>query len=210
MAKKDARIPINKFEALLDDNKIVVPLIGADNVNITIRHTLPLKEVLQFVEDVVSLCTDMDEGTYTPEVMYFGVYSGVLTYYANFTLPKDVERQYELIYGTNAVNQVMAHINRTQYDEIVNAIRERIEFNIRKLENALVQEMQEIARRMTAFAEQSEELFSGVNADGMTSLFNNLANVDQINEKALVQAVFEAEKERQDSNDVVQVIGIEK
>lgn len=210
MAKKDARIPINKFESLLKDNKVVVPLDGADNVNIIIRPTLPLRDVLQFVEDVVSLCTDMDEGTYTPEVMHFGICSGILTYYANFKLPEDVERQYELVYNTNAVKQVMSHINMDQCDEIVEAIKKRIEFNTRKLENALVQEIQEIAKRMTVFAEQSEELFSGVSSDGMTALFNNLANADQIDEKALVQAVFDAEKERQDYSDTVQVIGVEK
>ena len=38
------------------------------NFEITVRHTLPLRDVLTFVNEVVSTCFDEESGEYLPEV----------------------------------------------------------------------------------------------------------------------------------------------
>lgn len=125
MSKKASRISINKLESTIQDNVTVVHMVDYPEIEITIRRILPLQEVLQFVEDVVSSCIDSDTGRYIPEIQPFVIRSSVLTRYANFTLPKDPEKQYDLIYNTGAYQQVMRNIDRVQYDEILYAINER-------------------------------------------------------------------------------------
>ena len=68
MAKKESRISINKLESVLKENVVVVPMRDNEDVSITIRRTLPLKDMMQFVENVVSSCVDAQTASYTPEV----------------------------------------------------------------------------------------------------------------------------------------------
>lgn len=98
MAKKEARISINKLESVMRENIVVVPLSGADGVDITIRRRLPLKDMMQFVENVVSSCIDAETATYTPEIKEFVIRSEILT-----TLLNSVAKLIESVGGLNTV-----------------------------------------------------------------------------------------------------------
>lgn len=192
MAKKESRISINKLEGVLNTLTTSVPLPGNPDVEVKIRHNLHLSEVLQFVENVVSSCVDAESGTFYPEIMWFSIYSSVLTMYANFNLPSNVEKQYDLIYNTDAVELVMGYINRSQYDEIVNAIQSRIDHERKIMENALFGKMAELVERMTAYAQQSDTLFGAVDNEDMASLVKNLADIGKIDEDKLIHALVES------------------
>ncbi len=194
MSKKSNRISINKLESIVQNNTVTVPMDGNPDIEIIIRRILPLQEVLQFVEDVVSSCIDVETGQYIPEIQAFTVRASVLTRYANFTLPKDPEKQYDLIYNTDAFQQVMGHIDRVQYDEILYAINERIRHGVAMAENALAAQMAELTAKLNSFINNSEELFGSVKGDDMATLVKNLANAGSIDESKLVEAVFDAQK----------------
>ena len=68
MSKKSNRISINKLESIVQNNTVTVPMDGNPDIEIIIRRILPLQEVLQFVEDVVSSCIDVETGQYIPEI----------------------------------------------------------------------------------------------------------------------------------------------
>ena len=194
MSKKSNRISINKLESIVQNNTVTVPMDGNPDIEIIIRRILPLQEVLQFVEDVVSSCIDVETGQYIPEIQAFTVRASVLTRYANFTRPKDPEKQYDLIYNTDAFQQVMGHIDRVQYDEILYAINERIRHGVAMAENALAAQMAELTAKLNSFINNSEELFGSVKGDDMATLVKNLANAGSIDESKLVEAVFDAQK----------------
>ena len=192
MAKKEARISINKLESVVNRSVTTVPLAGSENTEIKIRFNLPLGEVLQFVEDVVSSCVDMENATYTPEIMWFSIYSSVLTRYANFNLPTNVEKQYDLIYNTDAVEQVMPYINKQQYDEIIEAIQARISHECAVMENSAIEKINDLVSRMNAYVAQSEAMFGGVDNADMSSLVRNLADIGKIDEEKLIKALVAA------------------
>lgn len=200
MAKKESRISINKLEGMLNARTTSVPLPGDTDVVVKIKYNLSLNEMLQFVENVVSSCVDSESGKYYPEIMWFSIYSSVLTMYANFNLPSNVEKQYDLIYNTDAVELVMGHINRDQYEEIVNAIRCRIDHERKIMENATVGKMNELVDRMTAYVQQSESLFGSVSSDDMSSLVRNLADIGKIDEDKLIHALVEARNNERAEN----------
>lgn len=196
MAKKEKRVPINKLESIMNPVTVTVPLDGTTDVNVVIRRTLPLSDVLQFVADVVAACIDSETGEYTPEILPFAIKANVLTTYANFNLPSNVEKQYELLYNTTAVDQVMSHINMAQYEEIVHAINQKIDFACSAMTSTVVGQVSALAQRMEDFANKSDALFSDVNSEDMSALMRNLSSIDKVDERALVHAVFDEQNQQ--------------
>ena len=122
MSKNIQKISINKLESVLAGNTVTEILNGTDNVEIHITKTLPLQEMLLFVQEVVEACIDGETGEYLPEAYDFAIRAGVLTRYANFTLPANLDNQYMLVYNTGAFDQVVAHINERQFNDILSLV----------------------------------------------------------------------------------------
>jgi len=200
MAKKDVRISINKLESTLQDNIIVVPMDGVDGVDIVIRKTLPLKDMMQFVEDVVSSCVDM-AGSYTPEIKEFVIKSSILTTYANFNLPSSAEKQYALLYGTRALEQVMEHINHSQLDEIREAIDARIDHTVKMLESTVAIKTNELIHNIEVLAKQFTDMFDGISGEEIGNVMRGLSGMKNMTEEALVKAVFEAQGKTTQASD---------
>lgn len=191
---KEKTISINKLEALLEENIVTVPLEGVEDVEIKIRKTLSLKDMLQFVEDVVSSCVDKETGLYSPEIKKFSIRSGILTYYANFRLPQNAEKQYELVYNTNAMEQVMHHINLDQLEEILEAIDARIEHERGMIASVVAIKTNELLARIETFAEQFENMFSGLDNDDVGGALKALSTMENVDEDALAKVVMEAHR----------------
>lgn len=195
MAKKEARISINKLESIMKENTVTVPMVGNEEVNITIRRTLPLKDMMQFVEDVVSSCVDAETAKYTPEIKEFAIRSEILTTYANFNLPSNVEKQYELLYCTDAVSQVKNHINIGQLYEIEEAIEERIAHEVKMIETVLAAKTNEMMMRVENMVEQFEMAFGGINSDDFNGVMKKLSEMDSVTEESIAKAVLKVQGE---------------
>lgn len=191
MGKKEKRISVNSLESIMSRQTVTVPLEGADGVEMVIRRTLPLRDMLQFVADAVSACADSGNGTYAPEVIPFAIRANVLTFYANFTLPSSVEKQYELVYGTNAVEQVMRHINLVQYREIVDAVQSKIKHERSLMESTAVRQLNELTRSMQALSDKGSELFSGITQDDVNGMVRGLSAMEDLDRKDVVREILE-------------------
>ncbi len=196
MAKKESRISVNKLEDIVKENNVVVPMIGNEEVKITIRRVLPLEDVMQFVTDVVSSCVNPDTGEYIPEAKDFAIKSGILSVYANFNLPSKVEKQYDLIYRTDVVEQVVQYIDRNQFQEIRDAIDENISHKIRVTESIAAAQVRELMARVSGIVEQVERLFGTVGEDGLGSVVQKIAQMGDINEESLAKAVLNTQAEQ--------------
>lgn len=194
MAKKESRISINKLESVLKENIVVVPMRGNENVNIIIRRTLPLKDMMQFVENVVSSCVDAETASYTPEIKEFAIRSEILTTYANFNLPSNVEKQYELLYCTDVLCQVMEHINNKQLHEIEVAIDARIDHEVKMIETVLAAKTNEMMLRIEAMVEQFEAAFGGINSDDFNGVVKKLSEMDSMTEESIAKAVLDVQR----------------
>ena len=188
--KKESKVSIRKFEEMLEENEVVTHVDGFDDIDVTVKHTLPLVSMLEFVEEVVSACIDMDTGEYIPEAKRFAIRKCVLTYYANFTMPDDAEKQYELVYRTDAYHSVMCCIDKNQYMDILEAIDERIKHNVAIMQNGLIGKVSEIVHKVASLTEQSEAAFAGIDANDFNALFSAMAKMGSIDEGKLVDAVI--------------------
>lgn len=195
MAKniKAKKISIASFDKIMKETYTPVQTIEWNGKEITIKHTLPFKEMLVFVDSVTKSCFVSDTGTYLPEVKVFAIKCCVLEMYANFTLPSNVEHRYELVYNTDAFDVVLQHINIKQFNEIIDAISEKVE-NIAQanIENINTQ-MQEVYSAFDNLQKQFNSIFAGVNAEDISNFMGAISN-SGLDETKLVKAYAEQGK----------------
>lgn len=118
--KKNKRIPVNALEKVVKELKEHGELEVVEEwhgIEVTIRKTLPLSEVLEFVSDIETACV-MDDGSILLEVFEFMVKRGIVSRYASFSLPENLEKQYELIYSTGVADFVEKFISFEQIQDI--------------------------------------------------------------------------------------------
>ena len=200
MAKKESLISINKLESTVNKHTIEVPMVGRDDTVIVIRPTLSLKNMMQFVENVVSSCVDAETGVYTPEIKEFAIRSEILTKYANFNLPSNAEKQYELLYCTGVVEQVKSKINNAQFFEIKRSIDARIDHELKKIESTLASKANELISQVEVLLEQLGVLFGGINSEDFNGVVKKLADMDDMTEESLAKAVLGVQREQIESS----------
>lgn len=199
MAKKEARISVNKLESVVHNDSKAVELYGGDGVSMEIHPVLSLREMMQFVENVVSSCFDADTGRYTPEAKEFAIRANIVTLYANFNLPTSIEKQYDLLYKSYVVSQLMEHIDTEQLKEIREAIDARIEHEVRILESTLASKTQEVINRVNSLAEQMEAIFGDVDGESLSDIVRQFTSMGDVNSDTIAEAVIK--KHKQDSQD---------
>lgn len=192
MSKNIQKISINKLESVLAGNTVTEILNGTDNVEIHITKTLPLQEMLLFVQEVVEACIDGETGEYLPEAYDFAIRAGVLTRYANFTLPANLDNQYMLVYNTGAFDQVVAHINERQFNDIVRAIDKKIKFMLEIISSSAVTKINEVIGKFNELAETAENAFGDVNGEDMANVVKGITQLKDINEENIAQAILKS------------------
>ena len=154
---------------------------------ITIKRTLPLAEMLAFVDSVVSNCYH-ETGGYMPEVKDFIIKSNILTKYANFNLPNNLEHRYALVYGTDAVEVVLRHINQMQMQDILNAIESKVKYLCESNISVIEQQMREVVASFENMQKQTEDIFSGIDAEDIAKLVSAININGNVDEEKLVNA----------------------
>ena len=192
MSKNNQKISINKLESVLVENTVTEILNGTDNVEIHITKTLPLQEMLLFVQEVVEACIDGETGEYLPEAYDFAIRAGVLTRYANFTLPANLDNQYMLVYNTGAFDQVVAHINERQFNDIVRAIDKKIKFMLDVISSSAVTKINEVIGKFNELAEIAKNAFGDVNGEDMANVVKGITQLKDINEENIAQVILKS------------------
>lgn len=189
MAKKENRISVNAFEAAAKEGFCPQTTVNWRGIEVTVKHTIPLKEMLSFVSEVINICFT-DEGDYLPEVVHFAIDSGILTHYANFTMPQSVEKQYWLVTTTDAVGAVLDYINMEQLNRIVDAVHDRLRYICDAGAMQVKREMDELLRRIEASGEKISEAVSGVSGDDLQRLVAAMAD-GNLTEDGIVRAYID-------------------
>ena len=140
MANK--QISINQWEKLLDKQTATLTLVECDEESpvIEIKYTLSMEEMVKFVHTVAYGCFviagppkegapapkefEPHEGDIVcmPEIKDFLARRQILTQYANFRMPKELSKQYELIFNTSVFHRVVQCINMEQMNDMLRSI----------------------------------------------------------------------------------------
>ena len=189
MAKNKKKISVNTFEKVAKEhfgNEVIVDWYG---VEVTVTPTISAVEMMNFVDDVVESAF-LEALGYMPEVFDFVVRCNVLTRYANFSLPGNIEKRYELVYGTDAFETVVQKVNPGQYDEIVRAAKEKIEYKLDTSAAAVTRDAERMIDTFGDIQNQFESLFSGLSGDDIKKMVSAIGD-KSVDEERLVKAYLE-------------------
>lgn len=184
---KTKRISVNAFEKTMKETYTPTESFDWHGIEVTVKKTLSLKEMLSFVDSVVKSCFAENTNAYLPEIKEFAIKVCILEKYANFTMPNNVESQYALIYQTDVVERVMSYINRQQYCEVRAAINAKANNIAQANIEAVNKQMNELYNSFDNLQTQLSGLFEGVNNDDIRAVAGALAN-GGLDEEKLVSA----------------------
>ena len=205
MAKREKRISINAFERAAEKECPAVRAENWNDIDVTIRYTLPLLDMLAFTKDIVESAFT-SSGDFVPELVEFAIKDGILTRYANFTMPDNIEKQYWLIYNTSAVAFVAEFINKGQLQEIINAANRKIE-NL--CENNAVMIRAKVDELIAAFEgvqKQTESMFGGLTQDDLQALLSAAQGGEGLSEEKVVEAYLDVMKREAAEQPALQVV----
>jgi len=189
MAKNEKRISINALDKIAKEQFEKVTAQEWNGVEIRINRSLDFINMMEFVHDAAESCFS-ESGTFVPEVMDFAIKSNILTRYANFNLPDNLEHRYALIYNTDAVDVVCQHIDTEQLREITSAINRKVNYVCNSNVSVLQQKMNEVVAAFENMQKQSAAMFANVTPDDVTNLLGALSN-GTVSEDKIVKAYLE-------------------
>lgn len=204
MAKKGNYVSIGKLESMMDHkNTVTLPLPGVDGAEVTIKRYLTLDEMLDFVNSVVMPCFVEEDGSYLPEAYDMSLRAALLTIYGNFRLPENLDRQYDLLYRTHAVEIVKEHIDQGQFREIMITInkeikhkRELIYSQARAEVKELMNQVGNLVNKIDTLADQSGRLYQNISPEDTANMVKRISNMDKLDEHELVRAVLDGQMEQ--------------
>jgi len=126
MNKTSKKVSISDFERVANKQRRSDTTIDWNGVEVTVKYNLSLAEMLKFVQNIVDTC--MVDGMFLPEGFDFAVRTNILAIYANFKIPENVEKVYDLVTTTDAAEAVSAVVNKDQLKSMVDAARKKIEY----------------------------------------------------------------------------------
>ena len=189
---KVKRISINAFEKAVKENNENMITAEWNGLSITINHTIPLQDVMSLVSEVADNCF-LEDGRYMPEVMQPLLDCGVVERYTNISLPGNLAARYELVMKSGIVDFIMPLINSNQYNDIVVAIRDRIDYmcdiNVTEFRNSIAG----MVNSMTELQEKMESLFSVVSPEDVHKLLDAFGDNKAIEER-VVDTYIERQK----------------
>lgn len=175
---KTKKITFNMLAAGLP--KIEKQVLQYGEFEIEVTPTLPIKKMLEFVDDVVATCVDIDSGSYLPEVYELALNLAMLHHYAGFEKAKDIEKAYRVVRETDICERVFELIDHKQYHEIVVAIDDRISFALQVMAVASGSSVMKLINKMDDVINSSTEALGALNSDEMHGMLDELSRLQMI------------------------------
>lgn len=192
MAKTEKKVSITLFDKIAKEHFKNEDIIQWHEAEVRVKRTLSLTEMLSFVDNVVGSCFH-DELGYMPEVKDFAIKSNILTRYANFSMPDDLEHRYQMVYGTDAVDTVCAAIDTTQLQEIVNSINSKIRFLCDSKANLIQERINSVLDAIEEMRDSTKNIFDGLSQDDLKALMGAITD-HGLDEQKIVEAYMEQKR----------------
>lgn len=190
---KIKKVSINAFEKAIKEN--VASNVSTEEwcgLEVTITNTISLKDMMSLVAEVADNCF-MNDGRYVPEVMQPLLDCGVVERYTNINLPGSLEARYDLVMRSGILDFILPRINSNQYNDIVVAVRDRIDYmcdtNVTEFRNSLT----EMVASMNTLQKKTAELFGNINPDEVRNLLDAFGG-DKAVEERVVETYIEKQK----------------
>lgn len=192
MAKNEKRISVSSLDKAIKESFVDRAVVEWHGLEVTIKRNLALTEMLEFVNDVVMSCFQ-EGGGFIPEVMDFAIKSNILSRYASFPLPDNLEHRYGVIYNSDAVDFVCQNINMQQLNEITASIDRKISYLCNTNVMSIQKQMMELVSAFENMQQKTSDMFAGFTPEDLTKIMGALDD-GGLNEEKIVRAYLEQTK----------------
>lgn len=190
--KKTQKISVNAMDEIMKRYQ-TTETVEWNGLQVVIKKSLSLEEMMTFANSVVKSCFDQASGAYMPEVKDFAIRANVLDMYTNFTLPKDLGKQYDMVVQSGAVEMVLNYINYVQFNELVKAIDSKLQNTADANIQAFITKLDGVTTAFSDMQAKMEQMFSGVDTEDIGKLVGAIANGDNT-EEGIVKSYLELVK----------------
>lgn len=188
MADKIKKVSINTIEKAIEASYISEKTIEWNGISILVKPNLTLKDMLSFVDAVVKNCFSED-GTFMPETKNFAIRNYIVEYYTNISLPSNVEKRYDLLYHQDFLDAVIANIDSSQFDAIIDAIDEKVAHIAQSNIEAITKQMNDLCSSFDNITTRMEEVFSVADKDSLAGVIKAFGD-GKIDEEKIAKAVL--------------------
>lgn len=198
---KVKRISVNAFEkAVKDNSKPNVTTEKWCGLDVAITHTISLKDMMSLVSEVADNCF-LENGRYIPEMMQPLLECCVVDRYTNINLPTNIESRYELVLRSGIMDFIMPRINSNQYNDIVVAIRDKVDYmcDARTVEFERV--MEKMAESVDKLHDSANSLFENISDEDIKAVMAAFSG-DKSIEQRVVEEYIKNKNEGSDNNQI--------
>lgn len=202
MAKKTNRVSINALERFCKEATPDIMQrtfsIGDETITYEVKFRLTLEESMRFIEDVVKEAVMPNDGMIVPLAQSYIIGKNILVYYANFTMPSDESKAYELVLGANGIiGDIIGCIDNAQYQMLLAGVRDRVNFETQKVLSVQEQRVNTLVGEISRFAEQMDSVFGNISGEQMAGFISSMSKLSdtQISTEELAKAFVENAKE---------------
>lgn len=157
-----------------------------DGIEISVKKILDFYEYLAFVDKVSASCFD-ESGSYMPEIFDFAVRGCTVLLYSNMNMPKDLAKQYDLLYHTDVFHTILGMIDMTQYSIMMESLTKKVEYLRETGILAHKNKLDEAVRSIGTISSAIEDVFNGVNNEDLINMISAV-NDGEIDEEKIVRA----------------------
>lgn len=172
--------------------------VGDETITYEVKFRLTLEESMRFIEDVVKEAIMPNDGMIVPLAQSYIIGKNILIYYANFTMPNDESKAYELVLGANGIiGDIIGCIDNAQYQMLLAGVRDRVNFETQKMLSVQEQRVNTLVGEISRFAEQMDSVFGNISGEQMAGFISSMSKLSdtQISTEELAKAFVENAKE---------------
>lgn len=203
MAKKEnTEISIGKLEKYCKENEKTTTLcsfdVAGESVEYAVKYRISLEDSIKFIGDVVKGCIDKSEMSVIEIARSFLINRGLMTYYANFRMPSDINKRYNYILcAEDIISNILDCIDEQQYKSILEAIDRSIAFEKDKMLCEQGIRINAVMEKLSNISEQMEGIFGGIDSEQTAKFISNIASADKIDAKTLAEVFTKQVAEKQ-------------
>lgn len=198
---KNRRISINAMDSIMKTQYENITTECWNEIDITIKRTISLGDMLSFVNDVVASCFQ-DNGEFMPEVLDFAIRSNIILKYSNVSLPDNLEHRYAILYCTDIVNFIRGHAGQEQVDEIINAIHRKVDYLCNTNVRAIQSKLNELISAFDNLQSKTADVFNNISSDDVAKLASILSSGELSEEKIVAAYMDRVKADAQEKADV--------
>ena len=187
MAKKD-KVSINMLERYVkakaaEEDELSIQIDKENELTFHVKPRLSLKECVEFIEEVVNEYVDKLSVSIVPIARDYIFNRCVMTYYANFTMPKNEEAAFAFVSGSKEIiGMIKEHIDMDQYLMLYDCITEKIKFETQKMLTTQEMRVDHALLEIEDFTERVADLFDGVDGEQIANFITSMNAISQSGE----------------------------